>query len=741
MKKRRKSLVLIAVVTALLLSCSLTFASQAIVDDETGNYTYPTRFDNCLLIDGVDVSAWQGDSVDWKKVKAHGIDYVFIRIGWTGLDSPFSVNKDMHFETNYKGATEAGLLVGVYHYSCATTVKEAQKEAKFVLDTLDGRELDLPVVFDFEYAGRIQTTYKSKAATTSNILAFLNYIAENSDYEPMFYSYRNIMDPDWSPKFNMELIDSKYKVWIAQYSTDIGYTRPFEFWQYTSSGGVSGIAGNVDCNFWFYDNEAEVTKENTSSIKDAEVTLSKKTYYFNGKERKPSVTVSHGGTPLTAGTDYKVFYIKNVNAGTASVMIQGKGAYSNTKMVDYKIYKANIANGGKLAEIQPQKYKGKAVTVSTDVTRNGVDLKKNQDYTVHYANNKAPGTATITIKGKGNYNGSFSSTFEILGDETEEEDTSATPDPDTAAPEDTDVKMTNEITGLEPAYTVSSDAAPFVFAPAHKGTGPLTYVSSNPAVATVDDAGQVTITGPGTAEITISAAEDEQYQAASITVILTVNPTDADLIRAVKDTTIKASTKTGYGYILLSWNKGSDADVDYYEVYRSKKKGVFSTKPYTKTADGETEVYKNISSLKKNTRYYYRVRGVKKIGGKKYYTKWSNTANRNYTYTGTADINIITDIKSTTLKATSTRGKSYIKVNWKKKGSYKVDYYQICRSTKKNFSSGKVYYKTKTGKVLTYKNTKLTKGKRYYYKVRGVRVVDGKKRFTKWSNVVTRIAK
>ena len=285
MKKNRLIYTLLLTVAALILSCSVTFASQAAVDNNFGGYTFPDQYSNCLLLDGVDVSAWQGEDVDWAKVKRQGMDYAFIRIGWTGLDSPFSMNEDSCFETNYQNAVDAGLLVGVYYYSCATTMEEAQQEAEFVLDTLAERELDLPVVFDFEYAGRIKDKYKSKAATTSNILAFLNYIDENSEYEPMFYSYRNITDPTWSPKFNVEMIDAKYKVWLAQYSEDIGYSRPMTFWQYTSSGSVKGISGNVDCNFWFYDNDAEVTKEGTISIKDADITLGKTSYEYTRYEK------------------------------------------------------------------------------------------------------------------------------------------------------------------------------------------------------------------------------------------------------------------------------------------------------------------------------------------------------------------------------------------------------------------------------------------------------------------------
>ena len=133
----------------MFFSSCLSFASQAVVDKYYGQYHHPAQFDHCLVIDGVDVSYWQAD-IDWPTVKKQGIDYALIRIGYTGLDSPFSMNPDSYFEQNYQQAREAGVMVGAYYYSCATTQTEAKKEAKYVLKLLNGRELDLPLVFDFE---------------------------------------------------------------------------------------------------------------------------------------------------------------------------------------------------------------------------------------------------------------------------------------------------------------------------------------------------------------------------------------------------------------------------------------------------------------------------------------------------------------------------------------------------------------------------------------------------------------
>lgn len=103
---------------------------------------------------------------------------------------------------------------------------------------------------------------------------------------------------------------------------------------------------------------------------------------------------------------------------------------------------------------------------------------------------------------------------------------------------------------------------------------------------------------------------------------------------------------------------------------------------------------------------------------------------------------LIDGVENTTIKLTTSRTKGSIKLNWKKSAGYKVDYYQVFRSVKKNSGYGtKAFYTTGSGTKTSYKNTKSLKaGRCYYYKVRGVRIIDGEKYYTQWSNKSWRTA-
>ena len=151
-----------------------------------------------------------------------------------------------------------------------------------------------------------------------------------------------------------------------------------------------------------------VTKQ---SISKASVTLSTSTYAYDGKAKKPGVTVKLNGKTLKNGTDYTVSYSNNTKVGTATVKITGKGNYTGSVSKTFKI-KNNFKKATVLG-ISNKSYTGKNITQSITVKYNGKTLKNGTDYTVSYSSNKNIGTATVKIAGKDSYTGTITKTFKI----------------------------------------------------------------------------------------------------------------------------------------------------------------------------------------------------------------------------------------------------------------------------------------------------------------------------------------
>ena len=217
---------------------------------EYGSYLgHDTRFDGLGRSFGIDVSQWQS-KIDWKKVKNDGIDYAIIRLGVRGYGSAGTLMMDDRYYENIKGAKEAGLDVGVYFYTQAITVKEAQQEADYCAAALKGYDLELPVYFDIESVdydrGRLDCAGLNKAQKTELCRAFCDRI-ETYGYQSGVYAnlywLNHMID---GPALGMD-----YKTWIAAYLSSIDYGGIYDLWQYSSCGDIDGINGNVDMNVMY----------------------------------------------------------------------------------------------------------------------------------------------------------------------------------------------------------------------------------------------------------------------------------------------------------------------------------------------------------------------------------------------------------------------------------------------------------------------------------------------------------
>ncbi len=189
-----------------------------------------------ILAYGIDVSSWQGE-INWKKVKADGISFAILRIGTTN-------GKDTYFEQNYKNARSAGVDIGCYFYTYATSTDEAKADADMVLSWLDGKQLEYPVYYDMEDKTQLASGITT-AKRTQMCMTFLETLSEKGWYVG---TYANA---NWFSNYlNKSELGKEHELWLASWM-DSGqpsrdYSAQYGLWQYTSSGTVNGINGRVD---------------------------------------------------------------------------------------------------------------------------------------------------------------------------------------------------------------------------------------------------------------------------------------------------------------------------------------------------------------------------------------------------------------------------------------------------------------------------------------------------------------
>ena len=189
-------------------------------------------------IKGIDVSHYQG-VIDFQKVKNAGVQFVIIKAGYGKYEN----QKDECFEENYKNAKAAGLDVGAYWFSYAKTANEALQEAKACVSVIKGKKFEYPIYFDLE--GESLTA--GKTVCSEMCRTFCNYLEKNNYYAGIYISRspaQNLLD---------ESVRTRYALWLAEYGKTLNYSGPYGMWQYSSTGKINGISGNVDCNYCYYD--------------------------------------------------------------------------------------------------------------------------------------------------------------------------------------------------------------------------------------------------------------------------------------------------------------------------------------------------------------------------------------------------------------------------------------------------------------------------------------------------------
>lgn len=210
--------------------------------NEAGRITYPEGFV------GIDVSEHQGE-IDWQKVKESGVDYAIIRVGYRGYTRG-RLYQDEMFEKNVKGATDAGIKIGLYIFSQAVSVTEAEEEAGYILGLIQNYQIDYPIVFDWENittddADQARTNGISGADVSQFANAFCTKISK-AGYNTAVYMNKN-------QAYNFYDLDviSQYDIWYAEYQPLPSLYYEFSMWQYTEDGTVAGIEAPCDINVSF----------------------------------------------------------------------------------------------------------------------------------------------------------------------------------------------------------------------------------------------------------------------------------------------------------------------------------------------------------------------------------------------------------------------------------------------------------------------------------------------------------
>lgn len=198
------------------------------------------------LLRGIDVSKWQGD-IDWKKVSLSGIDFAMIRSSYGNMHT------DEKLAANVAGCEKYGIPYGFYHYSYADSVKEARKEARYFLSVIKGYSPEYPLVLDIE---NDHFKSMSRKQVTNIIIAFVQEI-EKAGYYVSVYSFAKFFN-DYVDMSKIE----KYDIWVACWGDEERlnsfYDGPYGMWQYSATGKVNGIDGEVDLDYAYKDYQERI---------------------------------------------------------------------------------------------------------------------------------------------------------------------------------------------------------------------------------------------------------------------------------------------------------------------------------------------------------------------------------------------------------------------------------------------------------------------------------------------------
>lgn len=205
-------------------------------------------------IKGIDVSKHNG-AIDFNKVKASGMDFVIIRAGYGRHIS----QKDTRFEEYYAKAKSAGLDVGAYWYSYASTVAEGITEAQTCVEAIKGKRFEYPIFFDLEEQKQFSQGRKFCSELVGNFCSYL----EAAGYFAGLYISRSPLQTHITDR-----VAKRYALWVAEYNATCKYNGSYGMWQYAPNGRVSGISGDVDLDICYIDYPSIIKRAKLNGYKE-----------------------------------------------------------------------------------------------------------------------------------------------------------------------------------------------------------------------------------------------------------------------------------------------------------------------------------------------------------------------------------------------------------------------------------------------------------------------------------------
>ena len=243
---------------------------------------------------GIDVSRSYQGNIDWNKVKEN-IDFAILRLGWIGNTNH---SLDTKFETYYRDCKSAGIPIGVYVYNYCNSQERARNGAEWAINQLKDKSIDLPIYIDMEESS-IENLGKDNL---TNICIAFNTVIENAGYWAGVYANLN-----WYTNYlNKDTIKARYTTWVAHYGiSQDRYVGQYDMLQYSDTGKISGISGNVDMDIMYRDLINEIKESNTGTDRKTVEELAREVIagkWGNGEERKIKLT--------NAGYDYSAVQAK-----------------------------------------------------------------------------------------------------------------------------------------------------------------------------------------------------------------------------------------------------------------------------------------------------------------------------------------------------------------------------------------------------------------------------------------------